>query len=568
MNSKKKLIISLLVVAFLLISIIATVAIAFALSQQTIKTNLNIRYQVQDIDGTASATYTIGGVTENLTAMKGENVIGETLVFKAGDKQNAGNLMFPEDALALTAQNDNVVIQYTYSNTGAKHYIASMSFDGNIEADNMKVEYSIDGVTYSEDRYAVVVPANTINRSYWIKISIEDKAKSASFTGDFNWLLNACDPQNKDYLSLTSLEFKGSDGVYSASIAEGTTAGEYTAPIVFPSEVNGDTVTTISASSLTDAQKAQVTSVYIPDSVTTIGENAFYGFGNLKTVTLEQNENAVGASTASVATGLKSIEKAAFNSTGLKEFVIPNTVETLGWWVFANSALVSVEIPGSITHMDPEVFINCYNLTNLTIGSGLLTLDPGQFLNCTNLKNITTHTLNDSVVSAIRSLANTNSEMDLTIGEGVTSISENAFKDCVGLTSVTISESVTKISQLAFSGSSLTSVNLNNGLVEIGNGAFSECQITEIVIPDTVTTIGGLAFESCGNLSTVIIGSAVTRIESSAFIGCENLTSVTFKNTSGWTAGSISISATDLANVATAASYLTSTYRSNVWTCA
>lgn len=95
MNSKKKLIISLLVVAFLLISIIATVAIAFALSQQTIKTNLNIRYQVQDIDGTASATYTIGGVTENLTAMKGENVIGDTLVFKAGDTENVGNLMFP-----------------------------------------------------------------------------------------------------------------------------------------------------------------------------------------------------------------------------------------------------------------------------------------------------------------------------------------------------------------------------------------------------------------------------------------------------------------------------------------
>ena len=183
MRTKKKLLISMLVVSFVLLSIIATVAIAFALTQQTIKTSLNIGYTVEDIDGTASATFTVGGVTESLVAMKGENVIGDKLVFKAGDTENAGNLMFPEDALALSAQNDNVVIQYTYSNTGAKHYIASMDFNANIQADNMKVEYSIDGTSYSENRYAVVVPANTSNRSYWIKISIEDKAKSASFTG-------------------------------------------------------------------------------------------------------------------------------------------------------------------------------------------------------------------------------------------------------------------------------------------------------------------------------------------------------------------------------------------------
>ena len=234
MRAKKKLIVSMLVVAFVLLSIIATVAIAFALTQQTIKTTLNIGYTVEDIDGTASATFTVGGVTENLTAMKGTQVIGDKLVFKAGDTENAGNLMFPEDALALTAQNDNVVIQYTYSNTGAKHYIASMDFAANIEADNMKVEYSIDGVTYSEDRYAVVVPANTSNRSYWIKISIADKAKSASFTGDFDWLLSGCDPQDKAYLSLPKVEFQGSAGSYSANIAANS---EYVGNLVFPSVV-------------------------------------------------------------------------------------------------------------------------------------------------------------------------------------------------------------------------------------------------------------------------------------------------------------------------------------------
>ena len=65
MNSKRKLLISMIAIVFVLLAVVATVAIAFALTQQTITTTLNIGYVVEDIDGTASATYTIGGVTES-----------------------------------------------------------------------------------------------------------------------------------------------------------------------------------------------------------------------------------------------------------------------------------------------------------------------------------------------------------------------------------------------------------------------------------------------------------------------------------------------------------------------
>ena len=166
MRTKRKLLISMLAIVFVLLAVVATVAIAFALTQQTITTTLNIGYTVEDIDGSASATYTIGGVTESLTAMKNGQAQGNTLYFHAADTEAAGSLEFPADALALSAQNDNVVIQYTYSNTGEKHYIASMSFDAQLKADNMKVEYSINGTDYSANRYAVVVPANTANKSY------------------------------------------------------------------------------------------------------------------------------------------------------------------------------------------------------------------------------------------------------------------------------------------------------------------------------------------------------------------------------------------------------------------
>jgi len=347
MKAKKKLIVSMLVVAFVLLSIIATVAIAFALTQQTIKTSLNIGYTVEDIDGTASATFTIGGVTENLTAMKGENVIGDKLVFKAGDTENAGNLMFPEDALALTSQHDNVVIQYTYSNTGAKHYIASMSFDGNIEADNMKVEYSINGSSYSDQPYAVVVPANSSNKNYWIKISIIDKAKSASFTGDFNWLLSGCDPQSKEYLSLPSITIQETATANAFAISVSGT-GEY-GSLVIPGEVNGVEVKEIaSSSSLSLSQKEQVHSVYIPSSVEVLNNSAFSSFANLKNVTFEQNEIVSGAS-ANSGTGLTTMgEYVFYGCSSLKNIDIPNTVTSIGKGSFYNcKALTDFVFPNS-----------------------------------------------------------------------------------------------------------------------------------------------------------------------------------------------------------------------------
>ena len=463
MRAKRKLLISMLAIVFVLLAVVATVAIAFALTQQTITTTLNIGYVVEDIDGTASATYTIGGVTESLTAMKGDQVIGDTLVFHAGDTEDAGNLMFPEGQIPLSAQNDNIVIQYTYSNTGAKHYIASMSFDGNISADNMKVEYSIDGTTYSEQRYAVVVPANTNNKSYWIKISIENKAKSASFTGDFKWLLEGCDEQSEEYLSLSSVTMQGSNGSYSVSF---NGEGEYLPQVVFPGEVNGDPVTAIAANwNLTQEQKDQVTSVYIPDSVTKIGDHAFYQYQNLQKVTFEQNETGL-ASTNST-TGLQLINDNAFMyCSSLKELIIPNTVTSLGLSAFEYAGLVEMVIPDSVTGTLCFTFLHCSSLKKLVIGNGIVDLNkefigfaPLETLvigsgvtsvhSCafdntsTNLKNITTHTLNSNVVTAINNLANKNSEMNLTI-DTVETINAGTVA-FAGLTSLVISDSLKTI---------------------------------------------------------------------------------------------------------------------------
>ena len=95
---------------------------------------------------------------------------------------------------------------------------------------------------------------------------------------------------------------------------------------------------------------------------------------------------------------------------------------------------------------------------------------------------------------------------------------------------------------------------------------FRDKDITSVVIPESVTVIGDRAFYNCSNLTSVVIGENVSTIGAYAFTGCSKLTSVEFKNPEGWKRDGTAISADDLRNPETAATYLTSTYRWDTWT--
>ena len=118
------------------------------------------------------------------------------------------------------------------------------------------------------------------------------------------------------------------------------------------------------------------------------------------------------------------------------------------------------------------------------------------------------------------------------IPNSVTSIGDYAFGGCSGLTSIEIPKSVTSIGESAFYVcSGLTSIEIPNGVTSIGESAFYGCSgLTSVVIPNSVTNIGDDAFYNCSGLTSVAIPNSVISISDAAFQGCSGLTSVAIPN--------------------------------------
>ena len=278
---------------------------------------------------------------------------------------------------------------------------------------------------------------------------------------------------------------------------------------------------------------SSLTSITLPNSVTSIGNHAFYKCRSLTCITLSNSVTSIGNSAFASCSSLTSVtipnsvtsigDNAFHHCSSLTSITIPNSVTSIGGGAFSDcSSLTSVTIPNSVTSIGVAAFSGCCRITSMVVGNENTVYDSRN--NCNAIIETVTNTL-------IAGCQNT------TIPNNVTSIGNSAFDDCSSLTSITIPNSVTSIGYNAFSGcSSLTSVTIPNNVTSIGYYAFSDCSsLIAITIPNSVTSIGDNAFSGCSSLTSVNIPNSVMSIGDNAFSGC-TFVNGEFKNNSSLSA--------------------------------
>ena len=308
------------------------------------------------------------------------------------------------------------------------------------------------------------------------------------------------------------VDIKGKDfgaNVVSHNVVDGECVIEFDAPI-----------TKIPAQAFANSKiKGSLT---IPNSVTTIGEEAFSNCRELKgSLTLSNSLKTIG-------------NKAFYNCNSLNgSLTIPNTVTTIGISSFENCAGFNgnLTIPNSVTTIGESAFCNCLKFTgDLTIPNSVTIIEAYTFKSCygfngkLTIPNSVTTIRNRAFYKCIGFKGN------LTIPNSVTTIGEEAFWRCTGFNgNLTLSNSVTTIGELAFEGCSGFTGNLilPNSITTIENSAFIGCSgfTGELILPNSITTIGAYTFKSCtGFTGNLTLPNSITTIGVLAFNGCTGFT--------------------------------------------
>lgn len=332
--------------------------------------------------------------------------------------------------------------------------------------------------------------------------------------------------------------------------------------------------------------------------VTSLGTSCFQGCTSLASITIPNSVTGLG-------------RYCFWNCTSLTSITIPNSVTSLGSNCFLGcSDLTSIVIPDSVTSMSISCFYGCTNLTSITlnwIGADILTYNSNWITNANNnLKfkipagtkqlyidkgypadkleepsamtlTVTgssfstdsstpftyndkvfvdwgddtglteynggqlSHTFNDGLNShTVKVYGDLTSLRDqcfflcagltaINIPNGVTSLGESCFDTCEGLTSIAIPDSVTSLEDFCFYNcTGLTSITIPDNVTNLGRSCFASCtSLTSITIPDSVTSLGLACFNSCTSLISIIIPNNVTNLGSSCFFNCAGLTSIT-----------------------------------------
>ena len=254
---------------------------------------------------------------------------------------------------------------------------------------------------------------------------------------------------------------------------------------------------------------AKTDSTYIiPDGVTRID----YAFGSCKNLT-----------SVTIPDSVTSIGDHAFNGcTSLTNITIPNSVTSIGNYSFSGCTnLINITIPDSVTSIGDNAFYKCESLTDIIIPNSVISIGYSAFSDCSGLANIA-------------------------ISDSVTSIGVSAFSGCISLKSIEVSdnnENYTSVDGVLFNKDASELITYPAGkpndtyeipisVKSICYSAFLLCtSLTDVIIANGVTSIGHEAFSYCTSLTSVTIPDSVTSIGHYAFSDCESLKDIYYTGT-------------------------------------
>lgn len=266
----------------------------------------------------------------------------------------------------------------------------------------------------------------------------------------------------------------------------------------------GETVYTVTAIGFSAFETCDgLTSVSLPNTLTSIGSSAFNGCGltsivipeSVKTIGMRSFRDCFYLSEISLPKYLEKIGEGAFSSTAVHTITLPEGIVEIPVSLLSHTPLESITLPASVSAIGDHAFSLCDDLKEINNINNIESIGKEAFSECRSIECLTLSNIKEIGKAAFKDC---DSLIEVNFGDNELTIGEDAFADC----------------------GSIGSIDFGNGLVSIGDKAFSECEgLTELLIPANVKKIGHYAFYNCMGLSSVTLedGDALLQLGTSPF---------------------------------------------------
>lgn len=263
----------------------------------------------------------------------------------------------------------------------------------------------------------------------------------------------------------------------------------------------------------------------VPDGVISIDSYAMNNLQYLENLILPYGITEIGTycckgssiSSINIPDSLTTLNHGIFYESKLKSVVLPGTISTIGGYVFTGTPIEEVIIPDNVISLGAGDFMNCDKLKRIVVGSGVTSIGGNCFYGLASLETFEISKENPAFKS----------EGGMLLAKDGSELIQYA---AAGNTKLILPEGVTTIGPDACYGMPFDEIVIPDSVVSVGDKAFENCANAKTVyVPSSVTTFGNNVFSGCTSLKTVKIDAPVKSF--SGFSGCDLLTEIILPET-------------------------------------